>query len=357
MVKSLIQRGHVLTRLRRGIKRNSLIRRTRTNSMTGRSPQRRHGLQHPQIKGRISIAQRNFSHAKSPIRGPMRSPMQSQIRSLVASPVRPPTRFRSHSRISKKPSAPSRSQRFNPQHELSGPFISYDPSVSSTCPNIFKPTYVLSIRSERMDKFANRFSPWMQFMKHSSCVIGAYLDKAKLIRDKLLTNYGSRLKLGEIGCFLSHLNAWKCIAKSPYEFGSIFEDDADIKLSSTSQIHNAMKELSDHNVSWDILFWCIGPFPHQSNGLQECKPLKHWKKVPTNLCVSGIAYTIKKHVAISWVNRFHGITHASDIWISRTFGEFKTYCINPVLGYVVVTNESDTSHSQSPGYLKHLKRR
>ncbi len=255
-------------------------------------------------------------------------------------------------------SAPARSQRFNPQHELRGAFIRYDSSVSSSCPDIFKPTYVLSIRAERMNSFTQRFSHWMPFMKRSSCVIGAYLNKEKLVHDKIITrNTASKLKLGEIGCFLSHMNAWKCIASSPYEFGTIFEDDADIRLSSAQKINESMQELSDKHISWDILFWCISPIPHVAASLQECRPLKNWKKVPQSLCMGGIAYTIKKHVAKAWVNRFNGITEPSDLWIARTFGQFNTYCINPILGFMVPTDGSDTAHSRSPKYNKYLKRR
>lgn len=346
-------RKHRLNRLR-----HTLIH--RISPSRSKSPfQVRNRFHSSRLFARPSSAQRHVSPIKS------QNLMFGQIRRSMS----PARRSTSPTRRSMSPMnrmyggrnnlvAPSHTQKFNPQHELRGAFIRYNPSVSSSCPNIFKPTYVLSIRTERMNNFTQRFSPWMPFMKRSQCVIGAHLNKEKLVRDKTITRtMASKLKLGQIGCFLSHMNAWKCIANAPYEFGTILEDDADIRLSSAQKINESMKELSDKHISWDILFWCISPIPHVAASLQECKHLKNWKKIPPNACMGGIAYTIKKHVARAWVNRFHGITEPSDLWIARTFGQFHTYCINPILGFMVLTKESDTEHSTSPKYNKYLKRR
>jgi len=253
---------------------------------------------------------------------------------------------------------PPPSQNFNPHYELQEPFISVNFNSTSSCPSIFRPTYVLSIRPERMKNFTSRFAPWMEFMKRIPCVVGMYLDKTNLIRDHVISGQGTRLKLGQIGCFLSHIKAWKCIASSPYEFGSIFEDDAQIQLSYAGRINEAMQELKTKNISWDILFWCISPIPHVAASLQPHPNLKHWKRIPQYSCMGGVAYTIKKHVAEDWVKNSNTITAPSDVWISHSFDQkYKTLCINPVLGYMIKTNESDTEHSKSPGYNKYLIQR
>lgn len=366
------RRGYVLERVRNKPKRNLISKRTylthnirrtiknrRLRAMSvsrfsrlykSRSPNLRHSL-------RPLSTQQHMSPMKTDIYNLKRRQSISQNRHQSISQ----NRRRSRNRRSvgrNNVSAPSRLQKFNPRYELIGDFITYNSSVSSSCPDIFKPTYVLSIRTERMDNFAQRFSPWMHFMKRSLCVIGAYLDKTRLIHDKIITPYAaSKMKLGEIGCFLSHMNTWKCIANSPYEFGTIFEDDADINLHTAPRINESMKEFDEKHVSWDILFWCISPIPHVAASLQECRLLKKWKKIPQNSCMGGVAYTIKKHVAQSWVNRFNGITEPSDVWIARTFGQFNTYCINPILGFMVPTKQSDTAHLKSPGYNKYLKQR
>lgn len=367
MVNRLNQRGYLLKRAKNKPKRNLLgTRKYRTLKIShvinnrrlrskSPSPLRRLYRSRPtnlQHSPRPSSTQRHMSLVKTHLHKASRSPQRS--------PQRSQNRRRSQSKKSDKNTVipPSRLQKFNPQYELMGNFITYDSSVSSSCPDIFKPTYVLSIRSERMNNFVQRFLPWMNFMKRPSCVIGAYLDKQNLVRDKLVTPHAaSKLKLGEIGCFLSHLNAWKCIANGPYEYGSIFEDDAEIPLSEASRVNESMKEFEEKHISWDILFWCINPIPHVAASLQECRPLQHWKRVPPNSCMGGIAYTLKKHVAQSWVSRFNGITEPSDLWITKTFGQFNTYCINPILGFMVPTNESDTAHTKSPGYNRYLNRR
>ena len=248
---------------------------------------------------------------------------------------------------------------FPAQFELHGPYASIPLELSSSssppCPQIFKPAYVLSIRPERMQEFVRRMGPWSTYCKRGKCVIGSTLDKKQLLRSNVINSAGSKLKLGEIGCWLSHLNAWQCIDAAPYDHGTIFEDDAGFTHSTqiSSRVQEAMAELDRTGTHWDVLYWCVLPFPHVSAGLRDCH-LKHWFIAPPNQCFGCIAYTIKKSVAHMWISRAKPIHNPVDVWVSESFNRLKVFCIKPILGFMVYSF-SDTDDSMNPGYLRYLK--
>lgn len=266
------------------------------------------------------------------------------------------TRRNSRKKNSTQYGGPPISDRFPPEFELNGSYISVDKNITMSlpCPTIFQPTYVLSIRAERFANFLNRFGSWNAYCKRSNCIVGKYLDKNKLYREGTINREGGRLKNGEIGCWLSHYNSWKCIAESPYGYGTVIEDDADIKCSYETLQHvtAAMNELEETHTAWDVLFWCISPIPHVKQGLQPC-PLSHWLRVPKNHCIGCIAYTITKSVAQHWVRQSKPIFNPVDVWVSQRSENLNVYCIKPTLGSIVPTL-SDTAETTHPGYIRFL---
>ena len=243
------------------------------------------------------------------------------------------------------------------EFEMKGSFIDISQSTSTwpSFSQIFQPIYVLSIRPERMREFIRRMGPWGAFCKRGNCVVGSQLDRNQMLKGNVINSAGSKLKLGQIGCWLSHLNAWQCIANAPYEFGTIFEDDVGFSYSAQISLHaqEAMAELEQTSTQWDILYWCISPIPHVAAGLKDCD-LKNWYIVPHNHCLGCIAYTIKKSVANLWVAQAKPIHNPVDIWVTSYFNNLKTFCIKPVLGYIV-PSYSDTEDQRQPGYLRFLK--
>lgn len=237
-----------------------------------------------------------------------------------------------------------------PKFEISASNVSY--------PQILNPSYVLSIRPERFYAFVDRFGPWAQCCRRVKCVVGVDLDKTTLLRNGTVSRRARRMRLGEIGCYLSHLTAWKAIRDSPLEYGTVFEDDVDIHFSKAAQtvrtIQNAMDELVSKKIKWDVLYWCISPAPHVKKQLQPHPVLKKWSVVPTNACMACIAYTINKRTASLWCARALPIAVPVDVYVSSTFGtSVKTLCINPHLG-TIIPSSSDTSHTARPYYLKYL---
>lgn len=55
---------------------------------------------------------------------------------------------------------------------------------------------------------------------------------------------------GTIGCYLSHLKAWKTFLKSNYQFALIFEDDVAFN---PATLKSVLRQLRNHSEQWDIV--------------------------------------------------------------------------------------------------------
>ena len=210
-----------------------------------------------------------------------------------------------------------------------------------------------------MKSFTTRVGPWSMHCKRARCVFGKFLDKGQLIRENILSSAWKDVRMGQIGCFLSHLNAWTSILNSPYEFGTVMEDDADVKYSNASdisvKIHDALEELHKSNQTWDILFWNINPTPSVSERLQPCG-LAHWRRIPSGTCMGCIAYTIKKTVLQQYVNVVKPFAMPVDFFMMHRFHKYKAFCLYPPLGSVIPT-ASDTEDRLRPSYERWIKRK
>jgi collagen beta-1,O-galactosyltransferase len=62
------------------------------------------------------------------------------------------------------------------------------------------------------------------------------------------------LKLGEIGCFLSHYYIWEEVVAKNYKQVIIMEDDLKFKPDFKSQLASAMREVQDLELEWDLIY-------------------------------------------------------------------------------------------------------
>lgn len=258
-------------------------------------------------------------------------------------------------------SLPMPASNFDATYDQTGKYV---PLINASYtgpmyPHILQPTYVISVRPERMKNFVTRLGPWSTHCKRGKCVFGKLLDKGQLIREKTLSASWNDVRMGQIGCYLSHLNAWNSILESPYEYGTVMEDDADVRYSDAAtidaKIKAALNELKQQNQHWDILFWNINPTPSVAAKLQDCK-LEHWRKVPSGTCMGCIAYTIRKSVLQQYMKTVKPISMPVDYFMMHSFHKYKTYCLYPPLGSVVPT-ASDTEDQQRPSYERWLRRK
>lgn len=312
-------------------------------------------LQYDPHRGGASVSPKP-SHATSvPRRATIRSASPRPHQNIRSASASPPHRFNGNRKRkgNNQPhkGLPMPSTNFSPAYEMVGTFIPLVNTPTSTYPKIMQPTYVLSIRPERLEQFSKRMGPWMIHCKRPPCVVGKKLDKNQLLRERTIDRQGGKMNLGEIGCWLSHLKSWQSIAASPYGSGTILEDDASLGTN-LQCVDTAMAELKQKNIQWDILFWCHSPIPHVGRSLKPCG-LDHWSRVTKNNCMGCIAYTLKKHVAQTWSQCAKPIHNPVDLWVAESFDRFSTYCIKPVLGSIIPSS-SDTTDNATPGYLQYL---
>lgn len=112
--------------------------------------------------------------------------------------------------------------------------------------------FVLSIRVPRRRKARKRFAEIRRLVHSWQGVDGRQLNKQKLIEQKII-HPSCSLKMGQIGCFLAHKNAWEQAVKHQYKQTLILEDDATLTINprKTQRIRNALMKLEGK--SWDIL--------------------------------------------------------------------------------------------------------
>ncbi len=66
--------------------------------------------------------------------------------------------------------------------------------------------------------------------------------------------HGRPLKLGEIGCFLSHYNIWQDVLAKGYDDVIVFEDDVRFEPFFAKKIAAVRREVADLGLDWDLIF-------------------------------------------------------------------------------------------------------
>lgn len=85
---------------------------------------------------------------------------------------------------------------------------------------------------------------------------GGLVEGGAAARLEALARTGTReehrdLTPGAVGCYLSHLRAWRRVAGSGAPYAFVFEDDADIPRDTLARFHQALAQVGDR--PWDVL--------------------------------------------------------------------------------------------------------
>lgn len=120
------------------------------------------------------------------------------------------------------------------------------------------PIYVINLkdRPDRKQKIEK------EMLKHNlknvtilEAVNGYDLDIDELLDNDLYTineDIARPLKRGEIGCYLSHLEAWYKILRDKEPYALIIEDDAVFVENFKEKLNDALNKIKNSN--WDVLF-------------------------------------------------------------------------------------------------------
>ncbi|XP_030206643.1 procollagen galactosyltransferase 1 [Gadus morhua] len=66
--------------------------------------------------------------------------------------------------------------------------------------------------------------------------------------------HGRSLTKGELGCFLSHYNAWKEISERGLQSSLVIEDDLRFEVFFKRRLSNLLYEVTAHGLDWDLIY-------------------------------------------------------------------------------------------------------
>jgi GR25 family glycosyltransferase involved in LPS biosynthesis len=204
----------------------------------------------------------------------------------------------------------------------------YEKKRKRNMTNLFQHILIISIRPERFRACCERCG-FSESDKKDSAVVkvdsvnGTTLNLDDLLRTGQVKNSDDPaippLTRGQIGCFMSHRNAWKYIIDHHLESALILEDDIDFGKMTLDQFKtthnqkwiNLQSEMKAHNYKWDILYL----------GRNE-KVAINFRRLSSELTIPGLSwglfsYVIKKRAAqFLYDLSKNQITEAVDTWVS-----------------------------------------
>ena len=166
------------------------------------------------------------------------------------------------------------------------------------------PSYVINMaeNTTRMENVSNQMAEQNIAFVRVNAVDGRKFDEAetsKVYDAAANKKYGKYPLVGpEIGCYLSHINAWRTIAEGDAEGGFIFEDD----FQSDQYLKTVLTALSNDERDWDMVkLFAFNPAVPLANG-RELTP-DHIIGFPYRVPTCLIGYGVTKLAAQSLVKR------------------------------------------------------
>ena len=101
----------------------------------------------------------------------------------------------------------------------------------------------------------------------------------------------------EVSIVISHINAWLKILASPYDYGIVCEDDAELRVSFKSNVNLVLKELESHKIKFDILFLWNGNWNKTKSFLEQVLRINkkiNIKRETENFTPGTVCYIITK---------------------------------------------------------------
>lgn len=205
--------------------------------------------------------------------------------------------------------------------------LTVSPSVSRFVPH--SNPDVLAISLKRHEYRRTRLSRQAPEVVYIDAVDGSLLNPEDLT-----------IRRGETGCWLSHVKAWKRIARSHRDFGVILEDDANIRL--PEQWDDIMRCVSECPPDWDIIFLGINnPSPDAPRVGPNTRVLPGDAfGMHAIVMRRKAARTLLKTYARMGMKDAKGQTQPVDFWVSRQ--PLKKFWADPVLVNPFDIGDSET---------------
>lgn len=148
---------------------------------------------------------------------------------------------------------------------------------------------------------------------------------------------------GEVGCFLSHVKAWKCFLNSSAEFALIFEDDAKFDPAILNQL---VQKLITCPQSWDICSLFAPLNPHKI--LPILRISEKYQLVRSFEETSGaLAILLNRKAAQALLSKAYRYTLPLDHYIQRTWEFMPKLQFTVVMPNPIVEEGTESSIAQA----------
>ena len=118
-------------------------------------------------------------------------------------------------------------------------------------------SYVINLEKDKTkyEHFLNHFKEILpnENLTRIDAIYGKNLSKDYIDQIVDTKKTGRFVGVGSVGCYLSHIEAWKRCLESSNEFCLVFEDDLKIKDDYKLLLKDIIKELIEEKDKWDIL--------------------------------------------------------------------------------------------------------
>ncbi|MDT0596431.1 glycosyltransferase family 25 protein [Glaciecola petra] len=153
-------------------------------------------------------------------------------------------------------------------------------------------------------------------------------------------DYYKTLRVGEIGCYLSHRKCWERVLEKSLDYAIILEDDFVLE----EDLGSLPELLSNIEQSWDCIK--LLEYPEKRNAVQSFaygdKTLFRYDKIPSRTC----AYVISKSGASKMLKHSEKVGRPVDIDFQYWWeSDIQVFGLKP---YLVSVNTNEVSTIESP---------
>ena len=202
--------------------------------------------------------------------------------------------------------------------------------------------FVISIRPHRLIPLKQQLRGLARYVHSWKGVDGHRLNRRNLIKSDQM-NSKSKLKRGEMGCFLSHKRIWQTVAKRKPHFAFVMEDDMRWTrgyVHARGAIARAVAQVSKADPNWDLLI--LGRNPRKRKNLERVGK----DVVRTSDFWGMFAYLIRPKGARKLLldSRTKGLLVPCDVLVSRMNKErvLRVYAMSPEACTYHTLYKSDT---------------
>lgn len=175
----------------------------------------------------------------------------------------------------------------------------------------------------------------------TEAVNGQQLNIQELTDNNIIA-INNKMRKGELGCYISHINCWNEILKGNDEIALVIEDDVMFNKDFIKQYQEILNKLS--SLDWDIFCLgrnCMGRVEFDDSCIKG-KYIDNNILVPKTIGFCTFAYTIKKSCIKKLKNHFFPIKDPIDVLLLNHHKNGNIQMVGLVKNIVKIRNYSDS---------------